>query len=109
VPTVREEDGLALSSRNVRLSGADRERAVALSKALRAAEQAIAAGERDARAIHAEALRALQDFGVEPEYLELVSPESLEPVTTVNGRVLVAVAARVGGTRLIDNTLVTTT
>ena len=51
----------------------------------------------------------MNDFGVEPEYLELVSPESLEPVTTVNGRVLVAVAARVGGTRLIDNTLVTTT
>ena len=50
----------------------------------------------------------MNDFGVEPEYLELVSPESLEPVTTVNGRVLVAVAARIGDTRLIDNALVTT-
>ena len=108
VPTVREADGLALSSRNVHLQGADRERAVALSRALRAAEDAIAQGERDAAAIRGRALGAMTDFGVEPEYLELVSPESLEPVTTVNGRVLVAVAARVGGTRLIDNTLIET-
>jgi pantoate--beta-alanine ligase len=108
VPTVREPDGLALSSRNVRLTADDRERARALSRALRAAESAIAGGERDAAAIRASALDAMTDFGVEPEYLELVAPETLEPVTTVNGRVLVAVAARVGGTRLIDNTLVTT-
>ncbi|HEX2086044.1 MAG TPA: pantoate--beta-alanine ligase [Solirubrobacteraceae bacterium] len=108
VATVREPDGLALSSRNTRLRGEDRERARALSRALRSAEQAIANGERDAAAIRGQALAALHDFGVEPEYLELVSPESLEPVTTVNGRVLVAVAARIGGTRLIDNTLVTT-
>ena len=108
VQTVREPDGLALSSRNVHLRGDDRERALALSRALAAAESAIAAGERDAHAIRDRALQAMTDFGVEPEYLELVSPESLEPVTTVNGRVLVAVAARVGGTRLIDNTLVTT-
>jgi pantoate--beta-alanine ligase len=108
VPTVREPDGLALSSRNVHLQGEDRERARALSRALRAAEQSIAHGERDAAAIRAHALRAMNDFGVEPEYLELVSPETFDPVHTVNGRVLVAVAARVGGTRLIDNTLVTT-
>jgi pantoate--beta-alanine ligase len=108
VPTVREPDGLALSSRNVRLRGADRERALALSRALGRAEEAIAAGERDAAAIRARALQAMTDFGVEPEYLELVSPESLEPVTTVNGRVLVAVAARIGGTRLIDNALIET-
>ncbi len=108
VPTVREPDGLALSSRNVRLTADDRERARALSRALRAAESAIAGGERDAAAIRESALSAMTDFGVEPEYLELVVPETLEPVTTVNGRVLVAVAARVGATRLIDNTLVTT-
>jgi pantoate--beta-alanine ligase len=108
VPTVREPDGLALSSRNVHLDGDDRERAVALHRALRAAESAIGAGERDARAIRERALAAMNDFGVEPEYLELVSPESLDPVTTVNGRVLVAVAARVGGTRLIDNALIET-
>ena len=108
VPTVREPDGLALSSRNVHLAGADRERAVALSRALAAAEAAVAEGERDAAAIRGRALQAFNDFGVEPEYLELVSPESLDPVTTVNGRVLVAVAARVGDTRLIDNTLIET-
>ncbi|MDQ3742539.1 MAG: pantoate--beta-alanine ligase, partial [Actinomycetota bacterium] len=81
----------------------------ALSRALQAAESAIGAGERDAGRIRERALAAMNDFGVEPEYLELVAPETLEPVTTVNGRVLVAVAARIGGTRLIDNTLVTTT
>ena len=108
IDTVREADGLALSSRNVHLRGENRERALALSRALRAAEHAIDAGERDARAIRDRALAAMNDFGIEPEYLELVSPETLDPVTTVNGRVLVAVAARVGATRLIDNALIET-
>jgi pantoate--beta-alanine ligase len=106
VPTVREPDGLALSSRNVRLQGADRERALALSRALQAAERAAATGERDAAAVRDAALRAMQPFGVEPEYLALVSPETLAPVASLDGDVLVAVAARVGGTRLIDNTLI---
>jgi pantoate--beta-alanine ligase len=106
VPTVREPDGLALSSRNVHLRGDDRRRALALSRALQAAERAAAAGERDPRAIRAAALEAMHDFGVEPEYLELVSPETLDPVQAVDGDVLVAVAARVGPTRLIDNTLI---
>ncbi len=108
VPTQRAADGLALSSRNVRLRRADRERAPALHRALRAAERAVEDGERDAARIRAAALAAMDDFGVEPEYLELVTPESLEPVTTVDGRVLVAVAARIGGTRLIDNALIDT-
>jgi len=108
VPTVREPDGLALSSRNVHLHGDDRARATALSRALRAAEDAAAAGERDAAAVRTRALGALTDFGVEPEYLELVSPETLTPVDTVDGDVLVAVAARIGTTRLIDNTLIRT-
>jgi pantoate--beta-alanine ligase len=108
VETVREPDGLALSSRNVHLKDGDRERARALSRALQAAERSIAGGERDAAAIRARALRAMNDFGVEPEYLELVSPETLDPVRRVNGRVLVAVAARVGDTRLIDNALIET-
>lgn len=106
VPTVRDPDGLALSSRNVHLSAGDRERALALSRALQAAERATAAGERDASSVRAAALGAMHDFGVEPEYLELVSPETLTPVTTIDGEVLVAVAARVGSTRLIDNTLI---
>jgi pantoate--beta-alanine ligase len=105
VATVREPDGLALSSRNVHLHGDDRERARALSHALRAAEQAVATGARDPAQIRATALSAMHDFGVEPEYLELVHPETLTPVTDIAGEVLVAVAARVGPTRLIDNTL----
>jgi len=104
VPTVREPDGLALSSRNVHLEGDDRARALALSKALDAARAAVADGERDADRIRAAALPALAS--VECDYLALVDPDTFEPITTVNGRVLVAVAARVGPTRLIDNTLI---
>jgi pantoate--beta-alanine ligase len=106
MPTVREPDGLALSSRNVRLSPDERTRALSLSRALRAAETAVAAGERDAGEVERAARGALN--GVEPEYLALVDPDSFEPITTVDGRVLVAVAARIGATRLIDNTIVHT-
>ena len=106
VPTVREADGLAMSSRNRRLDAGERDRALALSRALQAAERAAAAGERKAAAIERAARRAMA--GVEPEYLALVDPDSFSPVQHVNGRVLVAVAARVGGTRLIDNTIIHT-
>jgi len=105
VPTVREADGLALSSRNVRLTPADRERALALSRGLRAAEAAVAAGERDAARVRAAALAAMTDFAIEPEYLELVSTDTLAPIDVIDGEVLLAVAARVGDVRLIDNTL----
>jgi pantoate--beta-alanine ligase len=101
LPTVREADGLALSSRNAHLRGDDRARATALSRGLRAAEQAIAAGERDPARLR-EAVQAHLD-GVDAEYVAVVDPETFEPIDAVNGRVLVAVAARVGGTRLIDN------
>jgi pantoate--beta-alanine ligase len=104
-PTVREEDGLARSSRNVRLAGDDRRRALALSRALRAAEQALAAGTRDAGALATAARAAMDDFDVEPEYLALVDPEDLRPVATVDQETLLAVAARVGQVRLIDNTI----
>jgi pantoate--beta-alanine ligase len=107
LPTVREDDGLAMSSRNRYLAGADRERAVALSRALRAAERAAAGGERDAAAIAARARATLADAGVEPDYVELVSTETLAPVDRVgDADVLVAVAARVGPARLIDNTII---
>jgi pantoate--beta-alanine ligase len=109
LPTVREEDGLARSSRNVRLAGGDRVRARALRAALLAAEEAVRAGERDASAVAARPRAAMSDFDVEPEYLALVDPESLEPVGDVDRPVLVAVAARVGPVRLIDNTLVSPT
>jgi pantoate--beta-alanine ligase len=104
-PTVREHDGLALSSRNVHLEGADRERALALRDALRAAEAAVQSGERDAGALRETALRAMHEHGVEPDYLELVSTDDLSPVARVDGQALLAVAARVGTTRLIDNTI----
>jgi pantoate--beta-alanine ligase len=103
-PTIREPDGLALSSRNAHLRGADRERAVALSSALRAAETAFAGGESDAGALRAAALDAMRAAGVEPEYLELVRPDDLAPIERVDGEALLAVAAHVGTTRLIDNT-----
>ena len=101
LPTVREPDGLALSSRNVRLSPADRARALGLSRALRAAGEAVAAGERDAERIRAAALAELGD--VEAEYLAIVDPLTFTPLHTVSARTLVAVAAQVGPVRLIDN------
>ena len=106
LPTVREPDGLALSSRNVRLSPEERRRATALARALRAAEETVGAGERDAVAIAAAARAAMGD--VEPEYLALVDPDSFAAMQNVNGRVLVAVAARIGDTRLIDNAVIHT-
>lgn len=104
-PTVREPDGLALSSRNVRLSGDDRERALALHAALASAERAVADGERDAARVHEAARAAMTPFGVEPEYLALVDPEDLSPVSEVLEGTLLAVAAHVGRVRLIDNTI----
>jgi pantoate--beta-alanine ligase len=103
--TVREPDGLARSSRNVRLAGDDRRRALALSRALRAADEALAAGTRDAATLTAIARAEMDDFDVEPEYLALVDPEDLRPVATVDQDTLLAVAARVGQVRLIDNTI----
>jgi pantoate--beta-alanine ligase len=106
-PTVREADGLALSSRNVHLRGADRERALALRDALAAAEASLTAGERDAGALRTAALAAMRRRGVEPDYLEFVRTDDLSPVSHIDGEVLVAVAASVGSTRLIDNTILT--
>jgi len=104
-PTVREPDGLALSSRNVHLAGEDRERAIALRCALDAADAAIAAGERDPRAVEHAGRAAMTALGVDPEYVALVRPDDLRPVERIDGSVLVAVAARVGPTRLIDNAI----
>lgn len=102
-PIVRAPDGLALSSRNTYLSGDERERALALSRALRAAERAVAGGALQAGAVLAAARAELDEAGIEPEYLELRSTEDLSEVERVNGPTLLAVAARVGRARLIDN------
>jgi len=101
MPTIREPDGLALSSRNVRLGETDRIRALALHHALEAARAAVEEGERDAARVHSRAAAHLG--GVDAEYLAIVDPESFDPITTIDGRALVAVAARVGPVRLIDN------
>ncbi|MEA2474179.1 MAG: pantoate--beta-alanine ligase [Thermoleophilaceae bacterium] len=105
LPTVREADGLALSSRNAYLSEDERQRALSLNRALRAAGAAVADGRRDAASVIAAARRELDAGGVEPEYLELRSADDLAPAERVNGRTLLAVAARVGRARLIDNAI----
>lgn len=104
-PTVRESDGLAMSSRNVRLDAESRQRARAISAALFAAEKAVAGGERAALAIVDAARETLEHDGVTPEYLRLVSTDALSPIEQLRGEALLAVAARVGGVRLIDNTI----
>jgi pantoate--beta-alanine ligase len=102
LPIVREPDGLAMSSRNAYLSAEERERATALSRALREIEL-VASGESLAAGIEA-GRRVLAEAGIEPEYLEARDAKNLQPVAELNGRpVLIAVAARVGRARLIDN------
>jgi pantoate--beta-alanine ligase len=105
VGTVREADGLAMSSRNAYLSAAEREQATALRRALLiAAERAGTAPLETALAAAAEELASA---GVEPEYLEARDPDSLQAVAELDGRpVLVAVAAQFGSARLIDNVLI---
>jgi pantoate--beta-alanine ligase len=106
-PTIREPDGLAMSSRNSYLSPDERERALALSRALRATADAVAAGERDVNAALAAGRAELEAAGIEPEYLEARDAEDLSAVSSFNARpVLVAVAARVGKARLIDNVVI---
>jgi pantoate--beta-alanine ligase len=105
-PTVREPDGLAMSSRNARLNGDERRRAPSLYRALTSIQRALDDG-RDAAAARDQALVELTSAGVAPEYLELVTADSLAPVQTVDGGTLAVVAARVGDTRLIDNLLIT--
>jgi pantoate--beta-alanine ligase len=106
LPTIREADGLAMSSRNAYLEPAERERAVALNRALAAARDA-AEPDGSTGAALAAAERVLGAAGIQPEYLEARSAEDLAPAENFNGKpVLIAVAARFGGARLIDNVLI---
>ena len=101
-PTVRELDGLALSSRNAYLKGDERRSALALSRALRAVEQAWRAGQADAAALVRRGLEVLGVPGVTPDYLALVDDE-VRPVARVDASTVVITAARLGRTRLLDN------
>jgi pantoate--beta-alanine ligase len=101
--TVREPDGLAMSSRNVLLSAAERRRALAIPAALHAAHERAVAGERSAAALVDAARAQMRLSGIEPEYVELVDPASFEPLDLLGARGLLVIAARIGGVRLIDN------
>jgi len=100
--TVRELDGLALSSRNSYLNPDQRRSAVALSRALRTVEQTWRSGEADPGVLQRRGLDTLRAPGVEPDYLALVD-DNLQPVTRATPRTVAVLAARIGATRLIDN------
>jgi pantoate--beta-alanine ligase len=103
-PTVREPDGLAMSSRNAYLSGDERRSAVALSQSLRLAEQLAARGERNVAAIRAKMEELLRRTGgVDLQYIAFVADGTISPVATITGPTIIALAAHVGQTRLIDN------
>ena len=105
-PTVREPDGLAVSSRNAYLSAAERERATTLYRALSAGRAAFQAGQRDPAAVEAVARDLLEDApGVEPDYVALVEEATFEPAKQAEPGQVLATAARVGRTRLIDNVI----
>lgn len=108
-PIVREPDGLAMSSRNVYLDADSRRRATALNRALTAAERVVAGGDRSADAVLAAARAELAAEGIEPEYLELRSTDDLRELDRVDADALLAVAARVGAARLIDNRILEAT
>ena len=106
VPTVRESDGLAVSSRNQYLSPQERRGAPVLYRALQAAQQAIAEGVQDSGEARKRGLSVLeQDQSAKVEYLEIVDPEEMQPVERITGPVRVAGAIRIGAIRLIDNLL----
>lgn len=102
-PTIRETDGLAMSSRNVRLSPAERAQAAAIPAALSAAAALSFSGERDVATIVAAATDKLDEAGLTAEYLAVVDPDTLRDRTVLDGRSLLAVAVPVGPVRLIDN------
>ncbi len=106
-PTVREEDGLAVSSRNKYLSEAHRKYAPLLYKSLQKAKQLIKTGDTDPEQVITQMRKILAESSLlEPEYIEIVEPETLEPLNYVKGPALVALAVRCGPARLIDNILV---
>jgi pantoate--beta-alanine ligase len=105
-PIVREADGLAMSSRNAYLNPGERKQALILRKSLLRAEELFRNGERQAsQLVRAAQQLFVQDSSVRLDYFQIVDPDTLEPLDTISGHSLVAVAAYVGNTRLIDNTI----
>lgn len=102
-PTSRDDDGLARSSRNTRLSAEERDVAAVIPRALRAAQDAFASGIRDPHRLTTVVRDKLAGAGLEPEYVEAVDADSLEPIATAETPALLALAVRVGEVRLIDN------
>lgn len=106
IPTVRESDGLALSSRNVYLSASERRAAAMLSRALFTAAALFEAGERDAGRLRSAVSRQLDTEPlIQPEYVSLADARTLEELTVVDRPALLSLAARIGPARLIDNVL----
>lgn len=106
LPTVRERDGLAMSSRNVYLTARERKSALALSGALRLARHLLKIGTRDAQKIITEMQRFIQrERSAKIEYISIVDLKHLRPAKRIDGRYLVALAVRIGKTRLIDNVI----
>jgi pantoate--beta-alanine ligase len=106
-PTVREPDGLAMSSRNVHLSADERAASPVLARALRAARGMYARGERSAEALRSEMRRVLAEESLaKPEYVSVADSATLQELDTVAGPALLSLAVRFGSTRLIDNELV---
>lgn len=106
-PTVREQDGLAMSSRNIYLSPDERRRAVMLYRSLQAGAEVIRTGETDAKTVRsAMAQVVLQESAITTDYLAVCDPRTLEPVSSVTSRVVLLGAIRLGSVRLIDNVLV---
>jgi pantoate--beta-alanine ligase len=102
-PTVREKDGLALSSRNVNLQGDERKRAISLSRGLRKATELFAAGEKEAAILILAVSQELEMAEAEIDYIAVVDPDTLKPLERVDKSARIAVAAHIGTTRLIDN------
>lgn len=100
-PVVREPDGLALSSRNVRLTNDDRRAALAISRGLFQASEQVDAGERRADRLESTVARSMK--GLDVDYVKLASQETMKPIETLDRPAVLAVAARVGSVRLIDN------
>ena len=105
-PTVRDPDGIALSSRNQYLSAEDRQRALSISRALRAAQEEVKAGYKQANRLITTMQKIMLEQHLLIDYVAAVDPITFKNVQEVNGPTLLAIAARVGNTRLIDNTVV---